>query len=318
MGVLQTSCPREIAENCLTCTLRRDGFFCGFSQKALQALAVNSYTSIYPEGSVLFVEGQSPRGVYVLCRGRVKLSMVSSEGRTLILRVAEAGEVLGLSSCTLGNPYMVTAETLCSSQVDFMKREDFVRFVRENSEVAFRVAEWLSKEYQSACDELGALGLAHSAAEKLARLLLQWKDTKVSTKGRPRLINMSMTHEEMAQMIGASRETVTRMLARFRTRDYIEIQGNTMLIRDMEALERLAGNSRIAESAPETKSRAFPMCRPAPLKPSQAAGCATTGINRMPTIPSVTRPETRVAHYNATRSSLRDQMMGAKVQERKL
>ena len=90
------------------------------------------------------------------------------------------------------------------------------------------------------------------------------------------------------------------------------------LIRDMEALERLAGNSRMAESAPETKSRAFPMCRPAPLKPSPAAGCATTGINRMPTIPSVTRPETRVAHYNATRSSLRNQMMGAKVKERKL
>ena len=61
---------------------------------------------------MLFVEGQAPRGIFVLCKGRVKLSICASDGKTLILKIAEAGEVLGLSAAVSGAPYELTAETV--------------------------------------------------------------------------------------------------------------------------------------------------------------------------------------------------------------
>jgi CRP/FNR family transcriptional regulator len=117
----------EVADTCLNCQLRGRGYFCHLAGEELQALAAISYSTVYPEGSVLFVEGQMPRGVYILCRGKAKLSMVSKEGKTLILRISEPGDVLGLSSCLLSQPYQGTVETLTPCQVNFIRREDFLR-----------------------------------------------------------------------------------------------------------------------------------------------------------------------------------------------
>ena len=231
----------EMSDNCVNCRLRGRGHYCQLASDDLRDLAAISYSTVYPENSVLFVEGQMPRGVYVLCRGRAKLSMVSSEGKTLILHLSEPGEILGLSSCLLAQPYQATVETLSPCQLNFIRREDFLNYIRNHSEAMFRAAEFLSREYRSACNEIGSLGLSHSAAEKMARLLLDWKDTRGNGNGTTTL-KLTLTHEEMAQMIGSSRETVTRMLARFRAKKYIEIRGSTLLIQNRPALQSLADN----------------------------------------------------------------------------
>lgn len=247
----------EMADNCLNCRYRGRGYFCALAAEELQALAAISYSTVYPEGSVLFVEGQMPRGVYILCRGKAKLSMVSKEGKTLILRISEPGEILGLSSCLLSQPYQGTVETLSPCQLNFIRREDFLHFVRTHPNAMFRVAEFLSREYRSACHEIGSLGLSHSAAEKLARLLLDWKETRANGNGST-VLKLTLTHEEMAQMIGASRETVTRMLARFRDKNYIEVHGSSLLIRNRAALQQIANTDvdtgREAESPVSTAS----------------------------------------------------------------
>jgi CRP/FNR family transcriptional regulator len=240
----------EMSDNCLNCQLRGRGFFCQFAGEELRGLAAVSYSTVYPENSVLFVEGQMPRGIYILCRGRAKLSMVSSEGKTLILHISEPGDILGLSSCLLGQPYQATVETLSPCQLNFIRREDFLHYIRSHPEAMFRVAEFLSREYRAACNEIGSLGLAHSAAEKMARLLLDWKETHCNGNGTT-VLKLTLTHEEMAQMIGSSRETVTRMLARFRAKNYIEVRGSTLVIRNRAALQSLAeqGGEEPAEEA---------------------------------------------------------------------
>jgi CRP/FNR family transcriptional regulator len=250
----------------------------------LQALVAISYPSVYPEGSILFVEGQMPRGVYILCRGRAKLSMVSTEGKTLILRISEPGDILGLSSCLLSQPYQATVETLSPCQLNFIRREDFLRYIRNNNDAMFRVAEFLSREYRSACNEIGSLGLAHSAAEKLARLLLEWKETHANGNGATTL-KLTLTHEEMSQMIGASRETVTRMLARFRAQHYIEVNGSTLVIRNRAALQAMAdrpgcrdGDLAVTQPA---NSASVPVSKP-------ANGC--TGVERTRSAKVVSRP----------------------------
>ncbi len=199
------------------------------------------------------VEGQTPRGIYLLCKGRVKLSVVSSDGKTLIMRIAEPGEVLGLSAAVLAQPYEFSAETLEPVQVNFIKRDDFLRFLRQNGDACLRVAEQLSKEYQAACREISSLGLSHSAARKLANLLLNWNTggmgghTANEASTNSSKIKLTLTQEEIAQMIGTSRETVTRLLAKFRDRGLIELRGSTLTILNRAALDAVRSNTRVEE-----------------------------------------------------------------------
>ena len=213
--------------------------FCDLPAAALQSFENIKYVTPYPKGAVLFVEGQSPRGIFVLCKGRVKLSLCSTGGKTLIFKIVEAGEVLGLGASVSGKPYEVTAETLDPCQVNFVKREDFVRFLRENREACLRVAEQLSEKYNSACREIRALALSHSAAEKLAKLLLEWitKNGEDAKSAPP--FHLALTHDEIGQMIGTSRETVTRLFADLKKRQIVQSKGSTLLIRNMAALKAM-------------------------------------------------------------------------------
>jgi CRP/FNR family transcriptional regulator len=233
----------EIVESCITCKLRTDRIFCDLPAGALQAFENIKYATAYPQGAVLFVEGQMPRGIFVLCKGSVKLSINSPSGRTVIVKLAEPGEVLGLSATISGKPYEVTAETLDPCQVNFVKRDDFLHFLKDDVEACFKVAEQLSEKYHNACKEAGSLGLSHSAAEKLAKLLLEWsaKNGDVG-KTEPRL-KLRLTHEEIAQMIGTSRETVTRLFAELKKRQILQAKGSTMVIRNTAALREIANHN---------------------------------------------------------------------------
>jgi CRP/FNR family transcriptional regulator len=228
----------EISENCLLCKLRHSGFFCELPKASLQELERVKYASAYPQGAVLFVEGQAPRGVYVICSGRVKLSTTSRDGKTLILRIAQAGEVLGLHATVSGKPYELTGETLQPCQLDFIRREDFLRFLQHHADACLNAAEHLSKNCQSAYEMIRSLGLSHSVSEKLARLLLEWSSDGDVTKEGIR-IKVALTHEEIAQLIGTSRETVTRVLGEFREKQLAQLRGSTLMILNKPALERM-------------------------------------------------------------------------------
>ncbi len=232
----------DIIESCITCKTRTERLFCDLPASALQAFESIKYATAYPKGAVLFVEGQAPRGIFVLCKGRVKLSICATDGKTLIVKIAEPGEVLGLSATVSGKPYELTAETIDPCQVNFVKREDFLRFLRDHSEACFKVAEQLSEKYNTACHEVRSLGLSHSAGEKLAKLLLDWSSKNgEAAKQEPRL-KLALTHEEIAQMIGTSRETVTRLFADLKKKQIVQAKGSTLIIRKKAAFQLIAAN----------------------------------------------------------------------------
>jgi CRP/FNR family transcriptional regulator len=233
----------EIIESCISCRLRADHIFCDLPGPALQAFEKVKYTATYPEGAVLFVENQEPRGIFVICRGNVKLSASAANGKTMIVKIAAAGEVLGLAACLSGKPYEMTAVTFDPCQISFVKREDFLRLLKVDVEVCLKVAEQLSEKYHMVCDEVRSLGLSRSAAEKLAKLLLEWSSKcSESSKPEPRL-KLRLTHEEIGQMIGTSRETVTRLLADMKRRQILSVRGATLVIRDQEALREMTNRN---------------------------------------------------------------------------
>lgn len=231
----------QLTESCLICKLREAGFFCELPKESLQELERIKYASGYPQGAVLFVEGQPPRGVYIVCSGRVKLSTTSRDGKTLILRIAQGGEVLGLHATVSGKAYELTAETLQPCQLDFIKREEFLRFLQNHGDACLNAARHLSQNCHNAYEMIRSLGLSHSVSEKMARLLLEWASDGETTVDGIR-IKVSLTHEEMAQLIGTSRETVTRVLGEFREKQLAQLRGSTLLIKNKAALERLVGS----------------------------------------------------------------------------
>jgi len=229
----------ELNDGCKTCKLKAAGFFCQLTPSAVKDFDAIKSTSTYPKGAFLFMERQDARGVFVLCEGEVKLSISSSEGKTLIMRMAKSGEILGLMAGISGTPYEVTAETIRPCQVAFVCREDFLRFVAKHPEASQGVARQMSMQYQAACEQLRTVGLSASAQEKLARLLLTWSSGIQQTKEGTR-IKVPLTHEEIAECIGTTRETVTRTLSDFKVRHLVSIQGSTMMIPNRAALETYA------------------------------------------------------------------------------
>ncbi len=229
----------DLVDECTTCPLRKEGFFCQMGQDALAAFEKVKFTSSYPAGAMLFVEGQVPRGVYMLCQGRVKLTMTSLEGKTVIVRIVQPGELLGLHSAISGTAHELTAETLQPCQVDFIQRDDFSRLFRDHGEAVANAMQQFSNYYRGACQQIRYLGLTASAAEKLAGFLLESAIRGQETLQGVRF-NLYLTHEEIAQVVGLTRESVTRGLADFKHRSFITAAGPSIVIRNRRALEAMA------------------------------------------------------------------------------
>jgi CRP/FNR family transcriptional regulator len=228
----------KIMSSCLNCQLIKERAFCQLSKQALAEMDSISSSSIYPKGAILFVEGQEPRGVFVVCNGRLKLSTSSSQGKSVIVRVAEPGEVIGLPGTLSGKPYDLTAEALEPVQANFIRRGSFLQFLHNHADAAVRVAEILSHVYHNTLSEVRYLGLSASTPQKLARFLLDHCPSPTTENPLSR-VALTLTHREIADIIGSSRETVTRIFTRFRKDGWIEMHGCTLTLKNRKALEQL-------------------------------------------------------------------------------
>jgi CRP/FNR family transcriptional regulator len=195
-------------------------------------------TTIYPTGAVLFCEAQAPRGVFIVRRGLLKLSVCGSDGRTLILRMVGPGDLIGAASVISGRGYEATAEIQEPSEVSFLRKSDLLRLMHLHGEIALWVTQLLSQDYTSTCREIRDLVLSDSATEKLARLLVGWLEHSSGSQ-QCGYVKMALTHEEIGQMIGTSRETVSRLFAGFKKQHLIQQNGATLLIPNRFALESL-------------------------------------------------------------------------------
>jgi len=226
----------ELSDSCRSCAYRQGGFFCQLSPDELMDFDTISHVSAYPAGAILFLEHQRSPGIFLLCQGRIKLSISSSQGKTLVLRIAKPGEVLGLLSAVSGRPYEVTAETLRPCQVAFIASKDFQQFLYKHPAVFEHVAFHLGWEYKAACGSLRAVGLGASTFERTAGFLLNWSLEEGASRNGDRF-KLALSHEKIAEHIGIARESVTRALHELRNRGLIETDGSTFVIADRAALQ---------------------------------------------------------------------------------
>jgi len=230
--------PYGLPIECLSCHLRADNYFCALSQESVAAFNQIKHAAVFPEGAVIFIEGQSPRGIFMVCQGQAKLSTTSREGKTFILRIAKPGEVLGLHAVVTGMPYEVTVQTMQPSQLNFVNREDFLRFLKAHGDACLHAAQQISRECRDAYEVVRSIGLSHSISTRVAKFLLESALEGKVTDGAVR-VKLVLTHEDIAQLTGTTRETITRILSEFRKQDIVELKGSTLTIRNKDALERL-------------------------------------------------------------------------------
>jgi CRP/FNR family cyclic AMP-dependent transcriptional regulator len=231
----------QIIQSIGNCTSCPQPFLAGLPEDFARSLERMTMETSFPADAVLFMEGQRSQGVMVIVSGKVKLSTTSSDGRTLIVRIAGPGDALGMSATVVDRPYELTAETVEPTKIKIIRRDSFMQWLRGNPELAFRIAEELAAEYNSTCQQLRSMLLSHTACQRLARALLE-----LGGRGEKREVKMTLTHQELAEMIGTSRETVTRLLSSFRQKGMIDLSGSTLVLRNREGLRQIGGGDGTA------------------------------------------------------------------------
>jgi CRP/FNR family cyclic AMP-dependent transcriptional regulator len=230
--------PHHPPEDCIHCEHRHLRMFCNLTPEALEDYDKIGIIMSHARGAKLFSEGDTARNVFVICCGQVKISSTSRDGKTMILKIAAPGDVMGLSAVLANVPHEVTAEAIEPCQVKAVRKQEFVDFLGRHGIASMHAAQSLSSEYMTVFHDAKRLALSSSAAGRLARLLLDWGHA--SANGKPEIkFTMALTHEEIANMAGTSRETVTRLLNQFRRDQWIAIKGSSMTIVKPEQLERL-------------------------------------------------------------------------------
>jgi CRP/FNR family cyclic AMP-dependent transcriptional regulator len=214
----------------------RGEFFRNLSTQAIREFESISEAQHCRGTTVLISEEQVPSDVVFLLEGRLKLSINSIDGRRLIVAIAWPGEILGLTSVMAGCPHVITAEAQFHCMIRSLQRQDFLDFLMRHPMASQNVMRELSLDYNRTAQKLRTLGLILTAPAKLARLFLEWCKEGVQTKCGVR-IQCSLTHGEIGEHIGASRETISRIMKDFKSQGLVEQRGSILIIPDLAALE---------------------------------------------------------------------------------
>ena len=234
--------PAILPRNCQSCSVLGNPTFDTLSSKALRDFDSIGICRQRESHTVLFHEGLPADHLLIICAGRIKVTASSSNGRLFLLRVAGPGDILGLAALHEQTAHRVTAETLSPCTIKSIPRADYIRIMKTNPDVSLITALAIAREYQSAFLSARRLALHTSAAGKLASTLLDWArldegaDSPIPTN-LPISFLMQLNQEELGSMAGLSRETVSRLLTRFRREGLVDQSDDRMTLNNPGRLE---------------------------------------------------------------------------------
>ena len=208
--------------------------FSGLDRPELQRFAELTREKSYPRGSVILFEDDPGDSLFVVRQGRVKVVLIGEDGREVILGVLGVGEHFGELALIDDRPRSAHVIAMEDSDLLVLRREDFRARVESSPSVAGSLLTELSRRLRRADDKIGGLVLL-DVPGRIARLLLDLAEES----GGP-AIEKALTHQTIAQMIGASRETVSRAMKEFQDSGWIAVERRRISVADRAALERRA------------------------------------------------------------------------------
>lgn len=211
----------------------------GLSPSSSAALADAAHDLSFRPGELVYRQGELATGAYIVTSGRIKLTATSSHGKAVIVRVVNSGGIIGLSAALTAGRNDTSAETLEPARVSYINAESLYDLMRDFNDLSLWLAKQLSLEYFALCRELALLGLRRSATSRLAKVLLDMFEDNELKSGELK-IKCRLTHEQIAQIIGTSRETVTRSLTDLRQSAIATLNGDTLWVNNIDELRVLA------------------------------------------------------------------------------
>lgn len=228
------------AIQCENCSSRGDGIFCALEASALKEMDEKKVTNTFKKGQVIFQQGNPSLGVYCVNHGKIKLTMTGNDGKISIVRLASDGDVLGHRSLFSHENYSATATAIEDTVVCFIDKETIMKSLREHPSVALDIIQKLSREMGNA-EQKNASMFQKNVRERIADLLLSLKeDYGVEEEGRTRL-EIRLTREEIACMVGTATETAIRFITEFRDEGIIDQSGKVIYITNENKLRQFAG-----------------------------------------------------------------------------
>ncbi|HEY8416591.1 MAG TPA: Crp/Fnr family transcriptional regulator [Limnochordales bacterium] len=218
--------------------LQRIPFFAQLEPAELAALAEAVVVARYRKNQVLFVEGEPSHSLYFICSGRVKVYRVSPDGREQILHLLGEGDPIAVVPFFDGGPYPANAEVLTDAEIAFVRFEDFERIARANPSILLRMLRLLAQRLRRAQEEIASLAMK-SVAARLAACLLDLAERHGVPVADGVQVDLNLSRQELGNLIGASRETTTRLLQQFQREKAIRLNGSRVTILDADALRAL-------------------------------------------------------------------------------
>ncbi len=228
-----------LTENCDTCTFRTQAVLCDLEDDDLAEFQNIKHSLDYEAQQAVFYEGHSCLGLYLLCRGKVKLTRSSARGRRQIVRILGPGELIEKQAFGERALHEVTCETLEPSQVCVIDKARYLAVIHRNPQLAIKLIQLLSNEHGVNMDQLDQFTFK-TARERLAGLLLELGD-RFGRKSADRVqVGVTLKREEIAEMAGITVETAIRLLSVFRNEGLLTIDGRTITLLKPDRLTRIA------------------------------------------------------------------------------
>lgn len=221
--------------SCESCPSKDDGIFCHMHMSELEEINQHKITNTYKKGQTLFVQGTHPYGIYCIASGNIKLTKTGPDGKETIVRIVHAGDILGHRSLFTDEDFSKTATAMEDTEVCFVDKKSILSVIEKHPTVALNIINKLSRDMGVAENKLSSLH-QKNVRERLAELLLSLKASHGKKVGNRWMIELKVTREEMATMIGTANETLIRFMTEFKEAGIIEQEGKIIYIKDLEEL----------------------------------------------------------------------------------
>lgn len=223
---------------CETCKARLDSIFGILSHEEIEALSVQKHCSYFQKGQTIFAEGNHPIGLFCINKGKVKISQSGFEGKEQIMRLAKDGDILGYRALISGEAYSATATVIEDSKICLIPKNVLFGMLQTNSEITSRIMKLLATDLREAENKITNLA-QKPVIERLAEVLLMLKEYYGYEEDESSL-NITITREEIANIVGTATETAIRLLSELKKEGIIDLDGKRIKINKSESLIKLA------------------------------------------------------------------------------
>ncbi len=231
---------KDSSVECERCSSRSRGIFCNVDESVAAEINKNKITNVYKRGQTLFFQGNPPFGLYCMNSGKVKISKIGNDGKESIVRIAEQGDILGHRGLFTNQYYSATATAIEDSVICFIDKKFILQEIANHPHISINIIQKLCRDLGAAERKVASL-FQKNVRERLAELLLLLKDAYgVQGPGHSWRLDIKLTREEMASMIGVANETLIRFMTEFKDENLVAQEGKTIYVVDEKRLAEFA------------------------------------------------------------------------------